>query len=110
MCNCINIKPQSKECYSNMITVEIPDHMHKYRESRIKNGLSDKICIDPCIYDEIIFLWSNGVITYGSCCGHNKTESFVNVDESSIQLMLNMGYIQNHVDKTRRDTFKLKSA
>ena len=107
-CNCENITPQSKECYSQMITVEIPEHMKEYRNNRVKAGLSSKISIDPCIYDEICELWKLGIITYGSCCGHNKQESFVNVDESNISKMLEMNYVQNHHDKTRKDTFKLK--
>ena len=110
MCNCKNIEPQSKECYSQMVTVEIPAHMNEYREVRVKSGLSTEICIDPCIYDDMCLLWSKGIITYGSCCGHNKTDSFVNVDESSIDDMMRMGYEMNHTDKTRRDTFRLKSA
>ena len=31
----------------------------------------------------------------------------VNVNESNIQQMLDMGYKQNHPDKTRKDTFEL---
>ena len=109
MCNCKNIEPQTAECYSNMITVDIPEHMADYKNNRLKDGLSDKISIDPCIYDELMFLWSNGVKTYGSCCGHNKKEPFVNVAADDIQKMLELGYKQNHPDNKRKDTFKLKS-
>lgn len=93
-----------------MILVDIPDHMKAYREARIKQGLSESTCIDPCIFEEIKYLWSEGIVTYGSCCGHNKLESFVNVDSSSIDKMLSMGYVQNHSDKNRNDTFRMKSA
>jgi len=110
MCNCENIVPQSRECYDRMITVDIPEHMSSYREARVKAGLSDQICIDPCIFNEIQELWSVGVITHGSCCGHNKYKSFVNVADESIDKMLELGYEQEHYDPTRRDTFKLKSA
>lgn len=84
--------------------------MAQYRAARLNNGLTDYICIDPCIVNEIRDLWNKGIITYGSCCGHNLFESFVNVDESNIQQMLSLGYIQNHPDKNRKDTFHLKSA
>jgi len=110
MCNCKNITPQTKDCYSQMITVEIPDHMASYRESRLKAGLSSEVSIDPCIFEEIKELWSEGIITHGSCCGHNKFESMVNVDESNSQQMIDMGYVMNHTDKSRVDTFKMKSA
>lgn len=93
-----------------MIVVDIPDHMDSYRNARLKAGLSAQICIDPCIYDEIKSLWDVGIYTYGSCCGHNVNESFVNVAEKDIAKMVQMGYVQNHPDKSRKDTFKLKSA
>ena len=107
-CKCKTIVPQSVECYAQMITVEIPEHMDAYKQRRLKAGLSSKVSIDPCIYDEICFLWKNGIITYGSCCGHNIHESFVNVADENINKMIDMGYVMNHPDKTRRDTFRLK--
>ena len=110
MCSCINIIPQSQECYDQMITVGIPPHMETYRKNRINSGLGGMVSIDPCIYKEILELWSKGIVTYGSCCGHNIMESMVNVDESNIEQMIEMGYVQNHTDKSRKDTFKLKSA
>jgi len=110
MCNCKNITPQTKECYAQMVTVEIPPHMEAYKNARLKEGLSSLVSIDPCIYDEIKDLWNKGVITHGSCCGHNKFESMVNVQDDQSDLMLSMGYELNHPDPTRIDTFKLKSA
>ncbi|MDM8174815.1 hypothetical protein QT327_10680 [Olivibacter sp. 47] len=107
-CNCVNIDFGSPENYAQAITVQIPDHMSDYREARLESGLSDTVSIDPCIFDEIKYLWANGIVTYGSCCGHNKAEPFVNVDESCINDMLRMGYTQNHPDPNRKDTFRLK--
>jgi hypothetical protein len=89
-----------------MIAVDIHAHMNSYKEARLRAGLSSKISIDPCIYPEIVFLWSKGVVTYGSCCGHNNIESMVNVSEESIRIMLDLGYTQNY---GRKDTFRLKS-
>lgn len=109
MCNCKNIKPQTEECYKQMITIEIPPHMNDYKIARERDGLSNLVSIDPCIYNEILELWSLGIITYGSCCGHNKFESFVNVADKDINKMIELGYIQNHPDKNRKDTFKLKT-
>lgn len=108
-CSCKNIIPQSQECYDRMILLDIPEHMIKYRENRVKDGFGDKIIIDPCIVDEIKMLWKNGIITYGCCCGHNIMNPYVNVDDSNIQQMLDMGYVQEHWDKSRKDTFRLKS-
>lgn len=109
MCNCINITPQSKECYAQMITLPIPPHMQSYREAREEAGLTPLISIDPCIVDEIQELWSKGIVTYGSCCGHNLFNSMVNVREDQSGLMLEMGYVMDHPDPARVDTFKLKS-
>jgi len=94
--------------FSHMATMDIPPHMHQYKINRLKEGLSGKVCIDRCIVDKIKELWDLGIKTYGCCCGHGEQESFVNVDKKDIQKMIDLGYIMNHPDKTRRDTFKLK--
>lgn len=109
MCKCKNIEFGSAENYAQQILIEIPDHMLDYRKARTSVGLSSKISIDPCIVDEIKYLWSLGIETHGSCCGHNKADSFVNVHEKNIQTMLDLGYVQNHWDQERKDTFTLKS-
>ncbi len=109
MCACIDITPQSEKCYAQMLTVEIPPHMDDYRKARNKAGLSGLVSIDPCVMDEIKKLWNLGIHTYGSCCGHNKHESFVNVHAKDVDLMISLGYAMNHPDKTRRDTFRLQS-
>lgn len=97
-----------KDDYSHMVLLNIPPHMDDYRAARIEAGLSDKVCVDECIVKDIQELWSKGIITYGCCCGHNgQFTRMVNVDESNIQQMLDMGYKQNHPDKTRKDTFEL---
>lgn len=109
MCSCNNILPGSEECYNQQIVLNIPKHMESYKQYKLKNGLSSTICIDPCIVDEIKYLWSLGVTTYGCCCGHNILDSMVNVDEKDIVLMLTLSYEQNHIDQSRKDTFRLKS-
>jgi hypothetical protein len=108
-CKCVNIEPQSKEAFNQMIVVDIPNHMQDYRKKRIEAGFEPLISIDPCIFDEIQMLWNVGIITYGCCCGHNTFESMVNVDDSNIDQMIDLGYVQNHPDKNRLDTFRLKS-
>ena len=110
MCNCKKITPQSQECYDQMVKIEIPDHMAEYRENRINAGLGKYVSIDPCIFIEIWQLWRNGIHTRGCCCGHNGANpSYVNVANTSIKKMLKMGYIPNHEDISRLDTFALKS-
>jgi hypothetical protein len=93
-----------------MVELEISDHMKTYRQNRLDKGYTSTICVDPCIVDEIKYLWSKGIITYGCCCGHNKLQPMVNVDEKNIQKMLDMGYkIQfNNSRPNDKDTFTLK--
>jgi hypothetical protein len=91
-CNCVGITPQTEECYAQTIMVKIPRHMSAYKAARMKAGLSDHICIDPCIYDQILSLWDKGIITLGSCCGHNKYNAYVGVSNACVDKMLKMGY------------------
>ncbi len=39
------------------------------------------ICIDACVADAITMLWQNGIVTLGSCCGHNRNGPSVIVDK-----------------------------
>lgn len=108
-CNCEpNVWFDEAERFSRMLLIDLPEN--KERQRRIKDGLSPKVCIDPCIVDEIKQLWSLGIVTLGCCCGHNKIQSIVNVADENIQQMLDSGYVQNHPDPTRKDTFRLKTA
>lgn len=100
MCQCKNITFGSKECEKQKVILPTPKQWNCSKEA---------ICIDPCVVDEIKILWQYGVRTYGCCCGHNITESMVNVDDKDIDFMIKLGYVQNHIDKTRKDTFRLRT-
>lgn len=93
------------------VPVEIPDHMADYRKARVSDGLSPLICIDACALPEIRQLWSKGIRTYGSCCGHNQHPSMVNVHEEDSAKMDAMGYKQWPHDQghTWKATYYLKS-
>lgn len=110
-CKCKNITPQSQECYDQMTGLNPVGKMIGYIKRIQSKGLclDGKIYVDPCIAVEIMRLWWRGIITYGCCCGHNVLHPYVNVDESNIDQMLELGYVQEHTDKTRKDTFRLKS-
>ncbi|MFS0489911.1 hypothetical protein [Leadbetterella byssophila] len=108
-CDCPDgIFENDLERFKRTSLLELP--FNKERERRLKNGLTSTVTIDTCIVEEIEYLWSLGIVTLGCCCGHNKTQSMVNVADENIQDMLDMGYIQNHPDPSRKDTFRLKSA
>lgn len=107
-CKCVGITCGSSEGEAQKVLMS-PKHMVNYLQIRRDRGMSKFVTIDPCIAKEIQYLWDNNIFTYGCCCGHNYLESFVNVDEKDINWMIENGYTQNHLDKTRKDTFKLKS-
>jgi len=45
------------------------------------------ICVDACIADAIRMLWAHGIITAGCCCGHNRMNPSVIVDERDHALL-----------------------
>ncbi|GAH50580.1 unnamed protein product, partial [marine sediment metagenome] len=48
--------------------------------------------IDNCILEEIKFLWSKGIQTIESCCGHNKQQGYICVIPEAIKKMEKLGY------------------
>lgn len=48
--------------------------------------------IDNCILAEIEFLWSIGITTIESCCGHNIAPGSITVHEIHIDRMKALGY------------------
>lgn len=51
--------------------------------------------IANCILDELQDLWKQGILTNASCCGHNKKNGGIVVDESFIRQMKLMGYVKS---------------
>lgn len=82
--------PNEFGIYDRMVTLIMPSHLFK------KNGgiyVEKNMCdIDLCLVDEIKSLWGNGVVTTGSCCGHGINQGMINVTESSVDLMFELGY------------------
>jgi hypothetical protein len=85
-CSCQGVDTGS---YNNQVTLVPPPHMAAYKK---KQGGAPTICVDTCIADEILNLWSMGITTTGCCCGHNKTRPYIGVIESDIPRMKSMGY------------------
>lgn len=100
-CNCVNVEVGS---FDNQIELPRPPHMPTSR------GV-ETICVDVCLKDEILHLWSLGITTTGCCCGHNKVEPYIGVDEKDIPIMKTMGYkVQfNNCRPNDEDSFKPKS-
>ena len=85
-CHCRNVAMGSHE-----MSVVIPTPEFIRGEFGCKTN-KEQVSIDLCIVPEILWLWSKGIITHGSCCGHGKQEACVCVDDSSIEKMKELGY------------------
>ena len=85
MCHCIGVEIGS---YGNQVALPRPTHM----EGRAEGSRSDVICVDACLKEEIIVLWSAGIRTTGCCCGHNELMGYIGVIGEDIPRMKAMGY------------------
>lgn len=66
------------------------------------------VTVDRCIAGEIVWLWSQGVVTSGNCCGHNMAPPFISVKgDASVARMRELGY--ETFDLRRQDHFLPKS-
>jgi len=48
--------------------------------------------VDYCLIKEVVNLWSKGIETIESCCGHNKTSGYIAVRSQFIIKMIDLGY------------------
>ena len=103
MCNC-KIKKLSQEIGNKqMDLVQLPSFMRRYFANK---GLEKyHIWIDSCLSDEIKYLWSEGIVTTGCCCGHNLLCPYIGVDIRSSDDMKLLGYkVQYNPFDSKRDT------
>lgn len=77
-CDCVNV---GMGTYDNQVVLRPP--------FPVRGGVAG---IDRCIADEIQSLWSAGIITDASCCGHNVAPGFISVADKHISLMEGLGY------------------
>ena len=80
MCDCINIEFGTFG-QPNQNRTAVMTCLNKMQE------------IDNCILDELKYLWKYHIITLASCCGHNKINGSIIVDEGSIGVMKQLGYV-----------------
>jgi len=89
LCDCKNIDIGS---HDNTIMMPYPKELEEVKNNRIKAGLSDKLCFDKCMYNELRFLWNRKIQTIECCCGHKKLKGYVAVKEKYCKEMLQLGY------------------
>lgn len=82
--------PNEFGLYDSKIYLEFPEYMLSVNGGyySTKTGAT----IDICIVDEIRYLWSQGIVTYGSCCGHGRGRGMVNVGDNDLDIMYKLGY------------------
>ena len=68
-CTCRNVEIGS---YDNQVELKTPKNI---------GFVIDSVYVDKCCVDVVLFLWDNGIKTYGCCCGHGTKGGFVNVGE-----------------------------
>ena len=110
MCDCVNVHMGS---YDNQVVLIVPKHMLDDWKKWTGKAPSQRksISVDRCIADEIKWLWNQGIITTGNCCGHNTSPAYVGVIDEHIQKMKELGYkVQfNQTRQDDEDSFDMKS-
>ena len=99
-CKCENVEVGT---YANQINIIPPEWSSR-----------EFISIDRCLKEEIEYLWDEGIITHGCCCGHKEVLPFINVEEEQYERMIELGYTlltNPHITngKQRKDTWYPKS-
>lgn len=84
--------------YQNAVILNIPNYM------KIENGgyysTKTTVSIDMCLVEEIKRLWHKKIHTMGCCCGHGKSNGYIQVltKEDEIK-MLDLGYKYENKEK-----------
>lgn len=74
-CACVDVDFGS---YSNQVELPTPPHMLAFSNVGCIS-FRPTTCVDRCIAPLVESLWAHGVVTLGSCCGHNKLPGMVNI-------------------------------
>lgn len=80
MCSCVDVDFGT---YANAVALYPPEDLGITRVPAT---------VDRCLADEVQALWAQGIVTTGSCCGHNKMPGMISVADDSVATMLSLGY------------------
>lgn len=68
-CKCISYnQPQPWQTVGSRI-LTCPEWASEHENARAT------VCVDECIADTVLALWSERIWTYGACCGHGDPEN-----------------------------------
>ncbi|WP_195966823.1 hypothetical protein [Clostridium sp. 1001283B150210_160208_E6] len=85
MCQCVNVTFGD---HTNTVRLKTP----QIYKDRFPKKQSEYTFMDKCIADEVQYLWSLGIVTMASCCGHNKSDGDIAVCDEFIPKMKELGY------------------
>lgn len=107
MCKCKNVEFGS---YDNQMILDIPNIV-TLRMNNPERTIRKTVCVDTCLVNEIKYLWSLGIATTGCCCGHNKRDGYIGVEDKFIPRMKELGYnvYFNELYPEREDSFISKT-
>lgn len=82
------------QCHCEGLAVEFGMHENQVRLDAPTWSTRGVISVDKCLAEEILYLWSEGVITSGCCCGHGieGLKPMINVFSGSFCIMEKLGY------------------
>lgn len=74
----------------------IKSHVQEY-ECQVMSYVDDVlVSYDGCLWQELKYLWNNGVKTIGCCCGNHVNSlsdtAYIQVEDESIDKMVELGY------------------
>jgi hypothetical protein len=72
--------------------VNVPIGSYENQEALVPPWGGRAVGIDRCILNEVRGLWARGIRTIESCCGHNKAQGYIAVDEASRGAIEALGY------------------
>ena len=104
-CICKDIEMGS---YDAQVQVILPDAARECQGGR--RSPVTTACIDACILPECMALWSHGIPTINSCCGHGDPDkAFIAVAEGYGDVMRVLGYRSDERAARPDLTFRSKS-
>lgn len=78
-------------------------------ENSIEIEIVQKIKVDKCISEEIIYLNTNNVRTEGCCCGHGRYKPNAVIRPSSVPIAKQLGYNPIFDESTKMWLIELKT-
>ena len=77
--------------YQN-VRVKIPADLSSTGEEKWKD-----VPIDSCIADIVDAIQKAGIDMRGSCCGHNRTEGAIHLQDGRVLLITDVSYLENQI-------------